>query len=234
MISRVSCCAFTKLMNLCSFGGESLNDERRRFNPVRVALSSNLIASSAWSRFCSGTRGVARFGLSGLDQRRALALPIAAAHPMARSQAVQHPQQPVGFYHLPVRKREVRQFARLGSLAAAALLLLNVLLFHSVLNLAWAATVMLIVVAVGNLLAAFADELSARSFFASITDLMLAGMAAVTFLLQAGAAEIDSKALSYGMHLFAVVLELLVVGLNMGLSLIGQVSDEVLEPQKAK
>ena len=135
----------------------------------------------------------------------------------------------VGAYQLPVRKRAIRACARFGSLCASGLLALNILTLHAVLNLAWTATVMLIIVAVCNLVAAFAEDLSIRSFVASMIDLMLALGAAVCFIMQAGAAETSSSALRTGMQLLAGVLEVWVIGFNLGASLAGAISDDVLE-----
>jgi len=127
----------------------------------------------------------------------------------------------IGSYTLPVRKREVRGFARLGSLGGAGLLVLHVLTFHIWIHVVWAATVMLLVVAVANLVAAFAEDLSIRSFFASMTDFGLATGAALCFLLQAAASEIHSTTLSAGMHLVALAIELFLIGIDLGASLAG-------------
>lgn len=88
---------------------------------------------------------------------------------------------------------------------------------------------LLVIVALGNLVAAFADDLSIRSFFASMTDLGLAAGAAFVFVLQAGALELESRALSMGLNLFAVVIEIALVAANLGFSLLGAAADDALE-----
>ena len=135
----------------------------------------------------------------------------------------------VGYYSLPMQEREVRSLARAGSLVAASLLSINAITFHSVHNLSWAATVLFVVVALGNLAAAFSENLSIRCFLASITDLGLALGSGMAFVLQAAALEMQSPAVSMGLNLVAVVLEILVIASNLGLSLCGAAADEALE-----
>jgi len=137
----------------------------------------------------------------------------------------EHGRQHLGTYDLPWRKRDVRLTARIGSLCAAGFLGLNLLLLHSILNLAWAAAVALLLVAMFNLVAAFAEGGSYRSFVASMTDFAMALGAAVVFVLQAGALEVESRALWAGLHLLALIIEFFVIGLNLGASLIGQAID---------
>ena len=85
--------------------------------------------------------------------------------------------------------------------------------------------VMLVAAAVVNLFAAFADEMSVRSFVASMTDFGLACGAGIAFILQAGALETQSRALGMGMQLLAFILEAFVIGLNAGATLFGAATE---------
>ena len=142
-------------------------------------------------------------------------------------QAVQRSLGTPSIYSLPagVRKRDIRGVARLGSLAAAGVLALNIVTFHAALTIAWAGTVILFISALANMVAAFADELSFRSFVASMTDFALALGAGFSFLLQAGAAELESRALSLGLQMISFIIEAAVIGLTLGTSLLGATAD---------
>ena len=135
---------------------------------------------------------------------------------------------------LPMRKRDIRGGARTCSLCGAALLAVNVLTFHSIESLPWASGVLLLLSAIANLVAAFAEDLSVRSFFASITDLGLAFGAGICFMMQVGAAEVSntSRALSMGMHLLALIIEVFVIAFDAGMSVVGLASDEILDKSK--
>lgn len=133
----------------------------------------------------------------------------------------------LGTYALPVKKRELRMFARVGSLLAAALLVLNVLTMHAFITFAWSAAVILVILALANLIAAFAEEGSFRSFLASMMDFGFAFGAGCTFMLQSGAYEIDSPTLRMGMHLLAFILEVWLVAINLGATLLGQAADDI-------
>tara|TARA_B110001452_G_scaffold138657_1_gene115279 strand:+ start:390 stop:632 length:243 start_codon:yes stop_codon:yes gene_type:complete len=75
------------------------------------------------------------------------------------------------------------------------------------------------------MVAAFADELSFRSFVASMTDFALAMGAGFSFLLQAGAAELESRALSLGLQMISFIIEAAVIGLTVGTSLFGAATE---------
>ena len=161
------------------------------------------------------------------------AVPVVQGVPLDRysagrgRQAVQTSLGTQSIYSLPegVRKRDVRGLARLGSLAAAAVLALNIVTFHVALTIAWAGTVLLFISALANMVAAFADELSFRSFVASMTDFALAMGAGFSFLLQAGAAELESRALSLGLQMISFIIEAAVIGLTVGTSLFGAATE---------
>ena len=87
---------------------------------------------------------------------------------------------------------------------------------------------MLAAVAVCNCVAAFADEGSLISFFSSMTDFAFALGAGGAFILQAGAGEVESRALASGLNLLAAIIELFVIGANLGASLLGAVADGCL------
>ena len=154
-------------------------------------------------------------------------------HPTQRRQAR---DDAVGAFKLPVRKREIRGFGRSANLIATGLLALNLITFHSIsiISLPWAATVLFLIAAVGNLVAAFSEDLSVHSFMASITGLALAMGTGFTFVMQSGAAELDSRALASGLDLLSIVIEVSVIGWNLGLTLVGTVADDLLNQVKRR
>jgi hypothetical protein len=127
--------------------------------------------------------------------------------------------------HPNLRKRDIRQCCRVLSLLAAGLLGLNLLTMHSWDSLPFNAACCMVIAAIGNMFAAFVDEGSVRSFCASVTDLLLAFVTVMAFLMQASAAESLSRAWASGMHLLAVIVELVVIAWNLSTSLIGHAID---------
>lgn len=133
-------------------------------------------------------------------------------------------------YRLPFqyRKRDIRQFARYCSMCASLMILVNAVALHVATSPVWIATVFFISSAVINLVAAFAEDGSFCSFMAAVVDLGLALGSGICLILQVYALKVDSHAVYCGMHLVAAFLEIGVVGLNVGASMLGVMSDEVL------
>ena len=114
-------------------------------------------------------------------------------------------------------KRDIRSRPP-RSLAAAGVLALNIVTFHAALTIAWAGTVILFISALANMVAAFADELSFRSFVASMTDFALAlGAASASCSRRALQAGIEGAVV--GLQMISFIIEAAVIGLTLGVRL---------------
>ena len=120
-----------------------------------------------------------------------------------------------------LRKRDVRALCRAGSYLAVGLLALNVITFHAMDGLAYYAGALMVVIAMANLYAAFADDGAMRNFGACACDLASGVGCAAAYILAQGGEEMPSRALSMGMHLLAMILEVIVIAFTMAVNLAG-------------
>jgi hypothetical protein len=139
----------------------------------------------------------------------------------------------VSTIHPALRKRDFRQCCRLLTSLGAGLLVLNILTIHTWAVLVFNASCCMVIAGAGNMLVAFSDEGSFRSFCGSITDLFLAFVTVISFLMQTSAIESVSRAWSSGLHLLTVIIELTVVFWTVSTSMLGQVM-EPIDKQKRR
>mmetsp|Transcript_83260 Transcript_83260/g.156690 ORF Transcript_83260/g.156690 Transcript_83260/m.156690 type:complete len:151 (+) Transcript_83260:70-522(+) len=113
-----------------------------------------------------------------------------------------------------VKKREVRAVARFLTISALAFLAINVITFHQFKIMPLAATGLYALAAVANFITALADEGSFHSGAAFCGDFLMMIGAALVWLMQIGAGETSSEALSKGLHFISFLFEVILIVVN--------------------